>query len=115
MRSPTPFEFCGSHLLGIRPHAMTSILGFSKGITDYSPKDEGMEVVVQMQPGDAVVHHGEVIHRADPNQSASRHRRAFAMNFEGVCCRVDEEAKQLHDEAAKKQHCEMGLDTDTYF
>jgi phytanoyl-CoA hydroxylase len=68
-----------------------------------------------MQPGDVVVHHGEIIHRADPNRSATRQRRAFAMNFEGVSCRVDEEAKQRQAEAAKKQHREMGLDTDSYF
>ncbi len=105
----------GSHLLGIRPHAVTSILGFSQGITDYSLKDEEMEMVVQMQPGDAVVHHCEIIHRADPNRSATRQRRAFAMNFEGVSCRVDEEAKQRQAEAAKKQHREMGLNTDSYF
>ena len=57
----------GSHLRGIRPHALTTVLGFSQGITDYGPKDEEMEVMVEMQPGDAVVHHAEIIHRADPN------------------------------------------------
>ena len=103
----------GSHLRGIRPHALTSVLGFSQGITDYGPKDEEMEVMVEMQPGDAVVHHAEIIHRADPNQSASRHRRAFAMVYKGVSCKIDEEAKRLHDEAFKKQHREMGLDTRT--
>ena len=103
----------GSHLRGIRPHALTSVLGFSQGITDYGPKDEEMEEVVHMQPGDAVVHHAETIHRADPNQSASRHRRAIAMVYNGVSCKVDEEAKQLHIEEFKNQHHEMGLDTKT--
>ena len=72
-----------------------------------------MEVMVKMKPGDAVVHHGEVIHRADPNESASRHRRAFAMGYNGVSCKVDEEAKQLHIKEFKNQHREMGLDTRT--
>ena len=103
----------GSHLRGIRPHALTTVLGFSQGITDYGPKDEEMEVMVEMQPGDAVVHHAEIIHRADPNQSASRHRRALAMVYNGVSCKVDEEAKQLHIKEFKNQHREMGLDTRT--
>ncbi len=103
----------GSHLRGIRPHALTSVLGFSQGITDYESKDEAMEVMVEMQPGDAVVHHGDVIHRAEPNKSTTRHRRAFAMIYYGVSCKVDEEAKQILDENLKNQHREMGLDTET--
>lgn len=100
----------GSHLRGIRPHALTSVLGFSQGITNYDSKDEAMEVVVGLQPGDAVVHHGEIIHRADPNQSTSRHRRAFAMVYKGVSCKVDEEAKKIHDDTFKNQHRNMGLE-----
>ena len=103
----------GSHQRGIRPHALTSVLGFSQGITDYCSKDEEMEKIVDMEPGDVVVHHGEIIHRADPNQSTTRHRRAFAMVYYGVSCKVDEEAKQLHIKEFKNQHREMGLDTET--
>ncbi len=103
----------GSHQRGIRPHALTTVLGFSQGITDYGPKDEEMELVVDMQPGDVVVHHGEMIHRAGPNQSTTRHRRAFAMVYYGVNCEVDEAAKQLHVETLKNQHRGMGLDTET--
>ena len=103
----------GSHQRGIRPHTLTSVLGFSQGITDYCSKDEEMEEVVDMEPGDVVVHHGQIIHRADPNQSTTRHRRAFAMVYYGVSCKVDEKAKQLHVETLKNQHREMGLDRDT--
>ena len=37
----------GSHRRGIRPHARTSILGFSQGITDYSTSDEEAEVTAR--------------------------------------------------------------------
>ena len=101
----------GSHLTGIRPHGRTDILGFSQGILDYGPEDEAKEVALQLNPGDALIHHGGIIHRADPNSSTSRHRRAFAMVFVGESCRTDEEAKREYSEALKNQHEEFGLDT----
>ena len=69
----------GSHQRGLRPHALTEVLGFSQGITDYSAEDRSRETVIHLQPDDLVAHHGETIHRAEPNQSATRHRRAFAL------------------------------------
>ena len=76
----------GSHRRGIRPHARSNILGFSQGITDYGDEDRAREVVIRLQPGDAVVHHGDTIHRADPNRSPVRNRRAFAMVVRGASC-----------------------------
>ncbi len=101
----------GSHHKGIRPHNRTPVLGFSQGIADYGPQDQANEVAVHLQPGDAVVHHGEVIHRADPNRSSQRHRRAFAMVFEGVSCKVDEEGRRRYQESLQNQHQNMGLET----
>jgi phytanoyl-CoA hydroxylase len=80
----------GSHREGLRPHGRSSILGFSQGITDYAAADREREIPIVLQPGDAVVHHGLMVHRADPNRSASRRRRAFAMVLQGVSCRRDE-------------------------
>src|SRR4051812_28872863 len=59
----------GSHLGGYRKHARSEILGFSQGIIDYAPGDFTRERAIQLQPGDAVVHHGMLIHRADANLS----------------------------------------------
>jgi phytanoyl-CoA hydroxylase len=99
----------GSHLRGIRPHNATKVLGFSQGITDFGDDDRAQEAAIHLQPGDLAVHHGETIHRADPNRSESRHRRAFAMVFRGESCRLDEEAFERYQTAAKAQHTEMGL------
>ena len=99
----------GSHLGGLRSHATSQILGFSQGITDYGPQDETREVQIHLQPGDAVVHHCELIHRAEPNSSQSRHRRAFAMVFRGVSCQVDEAGYQRYSEQVRKQHRDKGL------
>lgn len=101
----------GSHLPGVRPHNRSGILGFSQGISDYGPADQAREVPIHLQPGDAVVHHGNTIHRADANRSATRSRRAFAMVCKGVSCRRDEEAFARYQEAVKAQHAAMGLKT----
>src|SRR5262249_38441524 len=101
----------GSHHRGIRPHARSNILGFSQGITDYGPDDEAREAKICLRPGDVAVHHGQTIHRADPNRSATRNRRAFAMVVRGVSCRRDEEAYARYAASAKAQHEMMGLKT----
>lgn len=99
----------GSHREGIRPHGRSSILGFSQGITDYGPNDTQREVAVCLEPGDAVIHHGEMIHRADANRSATRNRRAFAMVMEGESCRRDEEAFARYLAALRQQHETLGV------
>ena len=101
----------GSHLRGVRPHGRTDVLGFSQGITDYGPEDEAREAPLSLNPGDALIHHGWTIHRADPNTSTNRHRQAFAMVFEGESCRPDLEAKKEYAETLKEQHKEFGLET----
>lgn len=99
----------GSHLEAIRPHSRSSVLGFSQGITDYGPLDEAREERIHLAPGDVVAHHGNTIHRADANASATRYRRAFAMVLKGVSCRRDEEAFGRYQSALKQQHQELGL------
>lgn len=101
----------GSHLKGFRTHAKSKILGFSQGITDYTPEDFTREVAVPLRPGDAVAHHGMTIHRADANLSTTRHRRSFALVFTGVSCQRDEAAFARYQAAARDQHQELGLKT----
>ncbi|HJT79390.1 MAG TPA: phytanoyl-CoA dioxygenase family protein [Gemmataceae bacterium] len=101
----------GSHRRGLRPHGRSEILGFSQGITDYGPDDAAREVSICLRPGDVVAHHGETIHRAEPNRSAERNRRAFAMVLRGASCRRDEEAFARYLAAAKEQHQQLGLKT----
>jgi len=89
----------------------TRILGFSQGITDYSPDDFTREVAVPHQPGDAVAHHGMTIHRADANMSATRQRRSFAMVFRGASCQRDKITFARYLASAREQHEDMGLKT----
>lgn len=99
----------GSHLQGRRPHGATQVLGFSQGIQDFGDADVAAEMMICLQPGDVVVHHGETIHRADSNRSANRNRRAFAMVFRGASCGVDEKARAEYQETVKRQHQQHGL------
>lgn len=99
----------GSHRRGYRPHAKSKILGFSQGITDYAPDDFTRERAILLNPGDAALHHGMTIHRADANFSATRQRRSFAMVFKGASCRRDDDAYQRYLASAREQHQEMGL------
>lgn len=99
----------GSHRQGVRPHSRSHVIGFSQGITDYGPADLAREVLVRLRPGDAVAHIGNTIHRAEPNRSATRNRRAFAMVLKGTSCRRDEEAFARYQDALKSQHQELGL------
>lgn len=99
----------GSHVRGIRPHGASQVLGFSQAITDYSDQDEAQAVTVHLQPGDVVAHHGETIHRADANRSATRHRRAFAMVFKGESCQRDTLAYDRYTQALQGQHEALGI------
>ena len=70
----------GSHRKGFRPHAVSEVLGFSRGITDYGDADYAIEQPVVTAPGDMIIHHCDIIHRADANDS-DRSRPALGMVF----------------------------------
>jgi phytanoyl-CoA hydroxylase len=99
----------GSHLRGVRPHGASAVLGFSQGITDYGPEDRAREEPLRLQPGDAAVHHGLTVHRADPNRSAHRRRRAFALVTHGAGSRRDEAAYAEYLAALARQRQTLGV------
>ena len=73
----------GSHLLPLRPHNDTNTIGFSMGITDYCEMDIDAESAVVTSPGDLIVHHANVAHRANPNVSAQTRRALGLVYFSG--------------------------------
>jgi phytanoyl-CoA hydroxylase len=80
----------GSHLRGLRPHQRTDTPGFSQAIPDYGIEDESREVAITAQPGDLLVHHSLMIHRADANTS-NRKRRAFGIIYYSANAKEDVE------------------------
>ena len=99
----------GSHREGIRKHGASDILGFSQGIVDFGPNDQAREMAPQLQYGDLVVHHGETIHRADPNRSETRSRRAFAMVARGQNCCINKQRHAAYLAARDAQHQAKGI------
>ena len=70
---------------------------------------EAREVPIHLQPGDIMAHHGNTIHLAGANCSATRHRRAFAMVFQGLSCVRDDEAFARYQTSAKCQQQSLGI------
>jgi phytanoyl-CoA hydroxylase len=97
----------GSHLGPVRPHAPSKVLGFSQAITDYGPLDASREVAIHLAPGDVSVHHGNLVHLAGANRSPTRHRRAFAIVFNGQSCRRNEAAFARYLAAVKVQQAAL--------
>ncbi len=90
----------GSHKLGMRHHAFTDTLGFSQGIADFGiPADFEKEVFFSTKPGDLLVHHALTIHRASPNTSENRTRKALGLIYFGEAAKEDVEAKKAYVKA----------------
>ncbi|MDA1266202.1 MAG: phytanoyl-CoA dioxygenase family protein [Planctomycetota bacterium] len=70
----------GSHQLGLRAHAPSGVLGFSRGIEDYDPAAED-ERAQPCRAGDLCAHHAFTIHRADANQRPGRARRSLGFIY----------------------------------
>lgn len=96
----------GSHKKGIRPHNASDILGFSQGLTDWSPEDEASEVKATAAPGDLLSHHCDTIHRADPNLSL-RSRRAIAIVYNAACAVRDEKALARYARSQDQQRIKL--------
>jgi hypothetical protein len=85
------------------------VRGFSQSVLRYDAADQMAEVAVEMQPGDCVIHHCNVLHRADPNLSATSERRAVACVYQAKSCEID----WAHKEYMAKQIQEQGFDGGT--
>jgi phytanoyl-CoA hydroxylase len=88
----------GSHRRGMRPHALSNVLGFSQGIVDYAAQDAALEAAVPVDPGDVIAHHSMTIHRTDANPS-DRPRRALGFVYFGQSAKVDREGQQAYQKA----------------
>jgi len=83
----------GSHKNGYRPHKRGRTFGFSQEMTDFGEDDIANEVAIELEPGDLSVHHGQTIHRADPNPS-DRMRRGLGFVVWGESAKEDKERRE---------------------
>ena len=96
-----------SHKRGMRNHELSGVFGFSLGITDYGPEDEGRELIAAVEAGDLVAHHAMTIHRTDANAS-DRTRRAMGLIYWAASSRQDIKGARVHEERIHKQWKEGG-------
>lgn len=73
----------GSHVLKILPHAPSGVLGASRGLVGPPDTATYPEVAVEVEAGDVLVHHANVIHRTGPNRTAG-HRRNLGFIYHGA-------------------------------
>jgi phytanoyl-CoA hydroxylase len=97
----------GSHKKGIRLHGPTSTLGFSQGISDWSGADDTAEVQMEAGPGDILVHHSLMIHRANKNGS-ERDRKSLGFIFYRDDVEIDEDAHAAYKETLHQSLSEQG-------
>ncbi|MBD3630463.1 phytanoyl-CoA dioxygenase family protein [Cyclobacterium sp.] len=95
----------GSHKKGMRDHSLTQTPGFSQGIPDFGlPSDLEIEVFFPAQPGDLLVHHALTIHRASPNTSSKRSRKALGLIYFGDSVKEDVAAKAAYVKALNQSN-----------
>ena len=83
----------GSQRDGARPHVTSGVAGNSMGLAEDVDKGEGWTVL--LQPGDALIHHSNVIHFSAPNTS-DQSRRGLLMVFRGAHCEVDSSLRDAY-------------------
>lgn len=95
-----PVEYLrGSHR-ELWPHAPSGVKGNSYGLARQPEPGAFESLVVTLDPGDAVIHHGQTIHRSDVNRSG-RSRLALIIPYRGAHTRTDEALLAKYDEARK--------------
>jgi phytanoyl-CoA hydroxylase len=94
----------GSNQNGMRSHQRTQTLGFSQGIVDFpTPQDLQNEIAIPAEPGDLLAHGALTIHRAGPNRSNTRSRRALGFIYYGQRAREDTEAHAAYQRRLTKE------------
>ena len=93
----------GSHLNGVRTHGKSGTIGFSQEIVDFgTPSDLENEAFIATNPGDVLIHHALTIHRAAPNTSINRSRKALGLIYFGESAKEDLVAKKAYIAALNK-------------
>lgn len=98
----------GSHKHGIRPHNRSNILGFSQGLVGFNDDDRRLEVAIEADPGDLIVHHSVTVHRADPNPS-DRRRWAVGLVYYAKRAKLDKAGHEAYMKQVQEQWAAMGM------
>ncbi len=87
------FYLTGSHHEGMRPHKSSGVQGNSMGLVD--PLEAHDPFVGTLDPGDALIHHAEIVQYSAPN-TTDHARCAMLMVFRGEHCAPDPELREAY-------------------
>lgn len=86
-----------SHRLGMLPHQPSGVSGNSMGLVE--PADHGEKFIGTLEPGDALIHHCQIVHESEPNGS-DHSRCGLLMVYRGAHTAVDPSLKERYQQTA---------------
>jgi ectoine hydroxylase-related dioxygenase (phytanoyl-CoA dioxygenase family) len=88
----------GSHKSGLLPTKPSGVTGNSIGLAEPPTISETEQFCATLAPGDATIHHCEVIHHSDPNRT-EQSRLALLFVFRGAHTEVDPKLQAIYSVA----------------
>ena len=88
----------GSHLSGLLPTKPSGVRGNSIGLAEVPATPRAEQFCATLDPGDATIHHCEIIHHSDPNLT-DRSRLGLLFVFRGSHTRTDNRLAAAYREA----------------
>jgi len=88
----------GSHQGGMLPTKLSGVTGNSIGLAEPPPLAKSQQFCATLEPGDATVHHCQIIHHSDPNQT-DQPRLGLLLVYRGSHTKTDPQLKAAYTEA----------------
>lgn len=88
----------GSHKDGLLPSVPSGVTGNSIGLAEPPGVPKSEQFQATLAPGDATIHHCEVIHHSDPNLS-DQPRLGLLFVYRGAHTQIDDRLRRVYDAA----------------
>ncbi len=88
----------GSHKLAVQPTKLSGVAGNSIGLAKPPDVPKSDQFCATLNPGDATIHHCNIIHHSDPNQS-DNDRLGLLFVYRGSHTQTDQRLKAAYTEA----------------
>lgn len=88
----------GSHRQGVLPTKQSGVTGNSIGLAEQPTTPKSEQFCATLDPGDATIHHCDVIHHSDPN-STEQARLGLLLVYRGTHTETDPQLKATYTEA----------------
>lgn len=101
------YYYEGSHLVGLVPHEKSFAPGTSQQVAKSVDLARFRKVVPELEPGDALVHHSEIIHGSEPNKSNTP-RRGWTLQYKGRSSTYDNDRLAQYEKDLAEQLASRG-------